>query len=278
MKSPCKNLLVALTAAAVLAGSGTALAQQQINDTRPVSPNVQLEIEDIIVGHVRVIGTDSNEMTVTGTIGADVDEFVIEGGPDYVEIYVEFENWDDDSRDGNRRRWRGRERHDVDVELEVRVPRGATLSIEGVTATFEVENIDGNVEIESVTGDITYSGNANVIEISNVTGSVTATAGNPVEVDIESVNGRISYTGGVAAEGEIQLENVNGSIDLLVPGSINATFYIETMMGGIENDFGHEPKRESRWVPSQELRFTNGTGNAEVHVETLQGGVNIRRQ
>ena len=71
---------------------------------------------------------------------------------------------------------------------------------------------------------------------------------------------------------------MNGGIDLTVPSDINATFYIETMMGGIDNEFGQEPRRESRWVPSQELRFTNGTGSAEVHVETLQGGVNIRRQ
>ncbi|NKB88236.1 MAG: hypothetical protein GKS06_08455 [Acidobacteria bacterium] len=278
MKSRHKHMLAALVSAAVLTSSGTALAQQQVDDRRTVSANVQVEIEDIIVGSVRVIGTDSNEMTVTGTIGPDVDEFVIEGGPEYVEIYVEFEDWDDDHNDGNRRRWRGRERHDVDVDLEIHVPRGATLDIEGVTASFTVENVDGNIEIESVTGDIVYSGNASMIELNNVTGSVTATAGNPMEVDIESVNGHVTYTGSVGPQGEISIENVNGSIDLFVPGSIDATFYIETMMGGIENDFGQEPERESRWVPSQELRFRNGSGSGEVHVETLQGGVNIRRQ
>jgi predicted membrane protein len=82
----------------------------------------------------------------------------------------------------------------------------------------------------------------------------------------------------VGPDGDINLENVNGAIDLLVPGDINATFYVETMMGGIDNDFGQEPERESRWVPSQELRFRNGNGSADIHVETLQGGVSIRRQ
>ncbi len=50
------------------------------------------------------------------------------------------------------------------------------------------------------------------------------------------------------------------------------------MMGSIESDFGQVPERESRWVPSQELRFTNGAGSGEVYIETLQGGVQIRRQ
>ena len=135
--------ITALIAASILAVPGAALAQQQIDDTRTVSPTVYVEIEEIIVGHIRVIGVAGNEMTVTGTIGADVDEFVIEGGPDSVEIYAEFGDWDNDNdndnRDRGRRRWRGRDNSDVDVDLEIRVPVGARLEIDGVTATFVVE-------------------------------------------------------------------------------------------------------------------------------------------
>lgn len=279
MRTTQRTPIAVLIAAGILAIPGAALAQQQIDDTRTVSPTVRLEIDEIIVGHIRVIGGAGNEMTVTGTIGADVDDFVIEGGPDAVEIYAEIGHWDhdDDEHDG-RRRWSGSENNDVEVNLEIRVPSGASLEIDGVTASFEVEGVDGTIEIESVTGDITYSGSASMLDLSNVTGSITAASTSVMEADFESVNGSITFAGDVGAGGELSMENVNGSIDLTVPASISARFEVETMMGGIDNEFGQEPRRESRWIPSQELSFTNGSGAAEIQIETMQGSVTIRKQ
>jgi hypothetical protein len=281
VKTLQRTSIIGLVAAGVLAFSGAALAQEEVNDTRTVSPTVMVEIDEIIVGHIRVIGVAGNEMTVTGTIGADVDEFVIEGGPNAVEIYAEIGSWDDDDDEGEggRRRWRGRsENHDVEVNLEIRVPTGASLEIEGVTATFVVEGVNGMIDIESVTGDITYSGNATMLDLGNVTGSITDSATSVMEADFESVNGDMSFTGSVSTGGELSMENVNGAIELNVPGDISASFDVETMMGNIDNAFGQEPRRESRWIPSQELSFTNGSGAAEIMIETLQGSVHIRKQ
>jgi len=279
MKALQRTPIAGLIAAGMLAFPGAALAQQQIDDTRTVSPTVHVEIQEIIVGHIRVIGVAGNEMTVTGTIGADVDEFVIEGGAGAVEIYAEIGHWDDDDdREDGRRRWRGHENNEVEVNLEIRVPTGASLEIEGVTATFVVEGVNGTIEIESVTGDITYSGDATMLDLSNVTGSITASATGVMEADLESVNGHMSFTGDVSAGGELSMENVNGSIELNVPANISATFDVETMMGEIDNEFGQKPQRESRWIPSQELSFTNGSGAAEIMIETLQGSVHIRKQ
>jgi hypothetical protein len=274
-----RNPFAGVVLAAILALPGYAWAQQDISDSRTVSDNVQIEIEDIIVGKIRVIGVAGNQMTVTGTIGADVDEFVIEGGPDYVEISVDLDDWDDDDEDQGTRRWRGRRNHqDVDVNLEIRVPKGASLEIDGVTASFEVEGVDGSIEIDSVTGNITYSGMATELELTNVTGDISVTAGRVTEADLESVNGSISFTGGIAAGGELNAENVNGSIDLTLPADLSAKVYVETMMGNITNAFGQEPKRESRWMPSQELHFTAGSGAGEIYAETLQGSVTIHKR
>jgi len=279
MKALQRTPIAGLIAAGLLAFPGVALAQQQIDDTRTVSPTVRVEIEEIIVGHIRVIGVAGNEMTVTGTIGADVDEFVIEGGPDSVEIYAEIGRWDDeDNHERGRSRWSGSENNDVDVDLEIRVPVGASLEIEGVTATFVVEGVNGSIEIESVTGDITYSGEATMLDLANVTGSITASVTSVMEADFESVSGDMVFTGSVSAGGQLSMENVNGSIELNVPADISASFDIETMMGDITNEFGQKPRRESRWIPSQELSFTNGSGTAEISVETLQGSVTIRKQ
>ncbi len=272
-----KTMTVAAIVAALVV-PGLALAQQQVEDTRPVASDVRIEIEDIIVGTIRVVGSDTDQLSVTGNIGADVDQFVIEGGPDMVEIYVELTEWDDDDSENGERRWRGREHNDVAVNLEIRVPRGASLEMEGVTAEFDVQGVDGTIEIESVTGAIVYSGNARMLELANVTGSITATAPNVMNAEIESVNGAISFTGSVAGGGELGIENVSGQIDLVVPRDISASFSVETMVGEIENAFGQEPEQESRWLPAKELRFTNGGGSAEIQVETLEGAVHIRHQ
>jgi len=75
-------------------------------------------------------------------------------------------------------------------------------------------------------------------------------------------------------------EHLDGSrnYELNVPADISASFDVETMMGEIDNEFGQKPRRESRWIPSQELSFTNGSGAAEIMIETLQGSVHIRKQ
>ena len=48
--------IIGLVAAGMLAFSGAALAQEEVDDSRTVSPAVRVEIDEIIVGHIRVIG------------------------------------------------------------------------------------------------------------------------------------------------------------------------------------------------------------------------------
>jgi hypothetical protein len=270
-----KKTLTAAVLVAALAVPGLAAAQQQIDESRPAASDVRIEIEDIIVGSIRVVGADTDQMTVTGTIGADVDEFVIEGGPAMIELRVELTERDDE--DGERR-WHGRDHQDVAVNLEIRVPNGASLEMAGVTAEFDVEGVHGAIEIDNVTGSIVYSGNASALELANVTGSITATAPNVMNGDLESVNGAISFTGSVATGGELSIENINGQIDVTVPSDISASFSVETMVGEIDNAFGQEPEQANRWMPAKELSFTNGSGSAEIHIETMQGPVHIRHQ
>lgn len=276
-----KLKLVGLAAilATALPAAAWGAPQRQIDDSRPVSPDMTLEVDEIVVGHIRVLGWDQNEMSVTGTIGQDVDEFIIEGGPDYVEISADWNDWDDDdSDDGNRRRWRGRDHDDVDIDLEIRVPRGASLEIAGVTANITVTGVDGEIDLETVTGTIEYSGNAAVIDIANVTGPIHVASDSVGEGDFESVQGNITFTGNVRPGGEMSFETVGGSVTLELPAAVSAEFDIETMMGDIDNDFGPAPRSTNRWVPSKELSFRTGNGDGDIYIETLQGTITLRQQ
>ena len=271
-----------LLLAAVVIGisvPSSALAQNQINDRRPVTSDVRLEVDEIIVGDIRVVGWDKNELLITGTVGGGVNEFVIEGGPEHVEVYAEWDEWDEDAEgDNRRRRWSGRDRQDVDVNIEIRVPHGARLEINGVTASVHVEQVHGYVAIETVTGTIEYVGDATVLQLTTVTGSISARTASLSEGNFETVNGEIFFEGGVSPGAQLDFEAVNGSIELLLPADVSANFDVETMMGEIANDFGMQPRRTSRWVASQELSFRMGNGDADIWIETLQGAIRIRQQ
>ena len=70
---------------------------------------------------------------------------------------------------------------------------------------------------------------------------------------------------------------MNGSVELVLPANVQLNFHVETMMSKIVNDFGEQPRRTSRWVPSQKLSFRTRGGDADINIETLQGAVRIRR-
>lgn len=295
------NLSLLAAVALALPGIAFGAPQQKIEDRRPVSPDVRVEIDDIIVGQIRVVGTDDNELYVTGTIGRDVDEFVIDGGPDWIEISAEWDDDMDDHESEGRRRWRGhgRDSKDVAIDIEIHVPRGASLEITGVTASISVDGVDGEIELETVTGEITYAGNAVTLEIVNVTGAISVTGGIIQEgcfesvmgsihveasaavnasLDFQTVGGSIYFAGDIGEGSDLDFETVQGAVTLVLPASVSARFDIETMMGEIDNELGPEPRRTSRWLQSKELSFRTGSGDADVSIETLQGKITLRKQ
>lgn len=274
------GILAATALLAAWPAAGTA-AQQDVDERRPARSDVRIEIEEIVVGRIDVTAWDRDEVHITGRLGRDVHALEIEGDERAYEIRAELDDhdwWDDEAEDG-RRRDRDRHRdHDADVTLEIRAPNGASLSIEGVTASITVRGIAGRVEVETVTGTIVYAGGARELELATVTGNIDVEAERAERGSFETVQGNITYTGALAASGRYGFETVGGSVTLYLPEDVSASFDIETMMGGIDTDFGVQPRRTQRWVPSQELRFEVGGGAAKVNIETLQGRVQLRKR
>jgi len=65
---------------------------------------------------------------------------------------------------------------------------------------------------------------------------------------------------------------------LQVPADVSAAFDITTFNGEIENDFGQQPERTDKYVPGQELEFTNGSGAADISLNSLNGTIAIRKK
>jgi DUF4097 and DUF4098 domain-containing protein YvlB len=287
--------------ALILSGAfvpGVVSAQLEIDEQRPAAPDARIEIENM-AGTTRVIGWDREEVKVTGTLGSGAEGLDLDGSRDDIEIEVEAG---------------GLVPFNVQSDLEIYVPAGSHIEIEGFAAQIEVSKVTGVVEastvngsisveadardvsVEAVNGDLDISGATHRLEAGSVNGAVTirgasgevqaSTVNGTVDVEggtferaeLETVNGGVRFAGALSAAATLSVESVGGSVELVLPKDVAADFSISTFSGEIQNEFGPEAKRISQWTSEKELRFSTGAGGARVSVETLSGTVTLRNQ
>jgi DUF4097 and DUF4098 domain-containing protein YvlB len=298
MKKRSKTMKrAALVLAAVLAGPAWLAAQTPVDQKRPAAPDAKVTIENMS-GSVKVTGWDRAEVQVKGTVGEGA-ELSFDGPEKELQIEVEAEH-------GNPMK--------IKSDLEVSVPAGASVSIEGFQATISVTGVTGSVSAETVNGSITQSGAARSVELESVNGSidvtkatgriqaeavngtvtvrdasgeleaaavngeVLVTGGSFDRAKLESVAGDVRFEAGLSARATLSVESVSGTVDLFLPAGIGAVFSVSTFSGDIVNELGPAAEKTSKWTPGKELSFTTGSGGARVTVETLSGTVNIRKK
>ena len=288
----------------ILALSCTPVAAQiQIDKSRPASPAGKIGIENLF-GSVEVIGWDQNEVAVTGRLAVGAEGLDFDG--DEQGVYIEAEvpdvwlyETDDDT--------------DYRSELTIRVPRGSSVYIETLNATVIVRDISGAVEVETVNGDVQLDGSFPTVEVESMTGSVEVRA-EDAEMEIESISGTVSlhgvrgdvavstvsgaitiegtelreieiettsgdviFNGSFAREGGFDLESHSGNVELILQAGVQAQFECTTFSGQITSDLGGRPRRESRFDPHTELRFSTSLDTEfEVCIETFSGNIQLR--
>jgi DUF4097 and DUF4098 domain-containing protein YvlB len=283
---------------------GGRAAAADIDETRAADPDGQVTVS-IISGSIEVSGWDRDEVRVTGTYEDDVEEFIFERDGGEVNIRIETP----DRSFGNM---------DVSAYLVIQVPENSELDIGTVSADIDVAGVRGEQQLQSVSGNVsaeaydgnieagTVSGKVDVESavdesdgewgLSSVSGDVRATGlsgdlraevvsgeieingGSYSRVRAESVNGDIALSGGLVGDGRIDMESVNGGIDVVFTGPLSASFEIETFNGRIRNCFGPEPERTSKYAPGLELDFTEGDGDGRVSVSTLNGSIEVCKE
>ena len=145
--------------------------------------------------------------------------------------------------------------NDVKVEFTVRVPAGVR---------FIGRSVNGEVEADSLTSDVVAH---------TVNGKIRiATSG---WAEAKTVNGSITARMGQAgAERPIELETVNGGIDLELPSAMNATLHASTVNGHISTDF---PLMVHGKFTGREITGAIGQGGPELHLRTVNGSIDLRR-
>ena len=129
--------------------------------------------------------------------------------------------------------------------------------LSSVSGDVDTENLSGEIDVESVSGDLVV-----------VNGVFDRAA-------LGTVNGDIVFHAQLLDDGRLDVETVNGGVDIEFAGDISARFDIETFNGDIRNCFGPEAVRVSKYAPGYELKFTEGDGSGRVTIETLNGDLRL---
>ena len=295
LKNPIlKASLLALACMAALpAAAGT-----PINQTRPLEPRGRVEIDNL-KGRVEVRAWDRSEVKITGSLGAGVEKFSVEGDSGALHIEVKYPN---------------RSNNTEPTTLIVQVPLQAELEISTVSADIDVhgvapreltlESVSGDIvavgaprraSVESVSGDVVLTLNSGEINASAVSGDLTLNGRLNGEVAAETVSGnmRIDTVGervrkltastvsgdvqlklALADDGKVSAESVSGDLALTVPRDFSAEVSGESFSGDLSAPGAKIEKEE--FGPGSSFHARYGTGKGEIRLETFSGDARLR--
>ena len=293
MRTTLKKL--SLFCLAVLAAVTWTVAGDTVDRTLDADARGTVEIE-IGAGTVKVIGWSRGEVRIRGTVPEGEDMFEIDQDGDTISIEVALPeshcedddcDWewddDDDGDDGDHRhgrRHRGRTRHlnPDHTDLEIHVPHGTSLEIEGIATEVTVEDVRGEISLEVISGNVDLSGDLSEVDLEVISGNIEIEGdGNLSEVEIEAVSGTVELRSGLSRRATVDIQSVSGSIVVYLESDASCEVSAETLNGGIESDFGQRARKKGGFMPGQSLAFTLGSGDGEVTLQTFNGSIEIRK-
>ncbi|MEM9554535.1 MAG: hypothetical protein AAGC60_09765 [Acidobacteriota bacterium] len=252
-RSPLRAVLrltLALTLALALPLSAAG-AEKEWSNTYSLAADGRIALSNVN-GDVTITGWDGDEVLVEATIrgsesSLDKVEIDVDARPESLEIETRYPRND-----------RGWGSNNAEVEYRLQVPRRANLDeISLVNGSLDVRDVAGDVEASLVNGSIEAGGLAGDAELATVNGGIV----------LEVVR--------LGGDQRLEIDSVNGSIELVLPASADAEVRAETVHGAIRNEFGLEVDRDG--IVGQELRGTVGAGGGLVSLENVNGSIEIRR-
>jgi len=145
------------------------------------------------------------------------------------------------------------------VSYEVFVPRNADLSLKAHNGGISIADVRGNIQFDTQNGGV---------NLHNLAG----------DVEGKTTNGGINVTlAGTRWDGaKLDARTTNGGINISMPANYAAHFETQTVNGHLNANFettGHGNLTEVSKKMSTDI---NG-GGPTIHVETINGGVNVKK-
>jgi hypothetical protein len=284
-------------ALAILALAGTADAQtglrNRVDTTVTLDRGGTLSVS-LYSGRANVTGTNGSAVTIRGTVNGG--NLRVRGRANSVRVELEH----------------GLPKGDAD--LEISVPIGTRVVLEGFTSRFAVrgvkgdvsaetlsgsivvgdasgkvsaESVSGSIEIDGVTGDVRAESVSGRVTLRNVDGDIAAesvsgplniVSATSARVKAETVGGSLSYDGTIEPLGTYSFTTHSGRLTLSVPANAGATVQLETYNGTVDSDFPvtlESGANRRRGESRFDVRI--GDGRSRIVLETFSGNVEIKR-
>jgi hypothetical protein len=292
------QLHAACFATLAFVAAAPAFAATPIDQTRPLDPNGQVEIDNL-KGRIQVRAWNRNEVRVTGSLGAGVEKLVVEGDGRHLLVKAQYPRRTNDSIEP--------------TTLLLQVPLQASLDIDSVSADIDIDGVaPGDLQIDTVSGDIVVAGAPQHARIQSVSGDQRLTLNSP-RVSTESVSGDVVLKGRLKAEvsvettsgdvhidsrgealrslrlnsvsgdaearialapgGEVRTESVSGDVRLVLPRSLSARVEASSFSGDLEAPDAKVQKEE--YGPGSSLEHRYGNGDGEIHLQTFSGDAEL---
>ena len=160
-------------------------------------------------------------------------------------------------RDRRDRDDRDRDRNDVSVDFEIRVPKGVKVGAWTVNGQVSVEGVSSEVRAATVNGGVDATSTGGPVQASTVNGSV-----------------RVSM-GRLDGDQDLSFSTVNGSVIAEFTGDIDADIELTTVNGRFQTDW---PVTLSGRIDPRHLRATIGKGGRRIRLSTVNGNVELRKK
>ncbi len=226
-----------------------------------IAPGGTIHVENLN-GGIDVVASDNGTTTVTAV------KRWRRGDPSMVRILVEPGNngatvcalWDEEQNcedHGNKHENQRNRHNNVSVQFTVHVAKGVKVDLNTVNGSVSVAGATASVDAETVNGRV---------EVATEGGPVTA----------HTVNGAVRATIQHLEKSDqpLELETVNGSVQLEAPDDLDAEVDAETTNGGIQSDF---PLTIHSGMVGKHIHGTVGKGGRRVELHTTNGSVSLRK-
>jgi DUF4097 and DUF4098 domain-containing protein YvlB len=222
---------------------------EEFHQTYTITADGRVELDNIN-GDVHISSWDRNEVKVDAIKSADWKDQLdqarieVESGKDYVSIHTKYKQ--DDGWD--------RHKNSAVVEYTLTVPRTIRLD--------EIKLINGGLDVSGVSGEVRASCINGRLDARDLAG----------RAKLSTINGHLAARFGQLAGKSVDLNSVNGSLDLTIPSDSNADVDASTVSGGIHNDFGLHVNRH---MVGHDMQGELGNGGTQIHLSNVNGRIDI---
>ncbi len=258
-----------------------------------VDSAVRVSVENA-AGEIEIMGWDRDEVSLTGKLGDSVSELEVGETGSGLQISVVNRN----------------ERNIDATELKLRVPAGAEVDVDAISADIEIsglnngkltatsvsgdvkvdaasawvslESVSGDVSfkgqtprisVESVYGDIVLAGVSGDIEATTVSGDMALSVNTLDSGKLETVSGDIRISASLSRSGKLSAESMSGDVTVSLPATQPGLFRAQSFSGRISTDFGSVVR--AKHGPGNHLKYVAGNGEAEIRVESFSGNIKL---